>query len=350
MRYSEAVLGEFRGVGSPLALIAALVVAGVAWHGGPAALWSARAAQLLSTYFLAFVGLSLIRASIPWPQHFAVPLGAAIAIPGFSALWPAIALQALPSMSGPPHSFAFDYGLGLVFTEALILPGIFAQRANEDRRDAERVRHARELEQQTHLKQLAEMRLKALQAQIEPHFLFNTLANVQHLVRTSPADADRMLESLIRYLKSAVPQMRSGASTVGEELARVEAYLAVMRVRLGDRLRYEIAVPAALNGEPLPPLSLVTLVENAVRHGIEPRPAGGSIRVEGSVDGQTLALRIVDDGVGFTSELGDGIGLTNLRDRLAAIHGNAASLDLAVRQPSGVEATLRIPMGLATNA
>ncbi len=188
------------------------------------------------------------------------------------------------------------------------------------------------------------MRLKALHAQIEPHFLFNTLGNVQHLLRTSPPDADRMLESLIHYLKSAVPQMRSGTSTVGEELARVEAYLAIMGVRMGARLRYRIDVPDEARGQPLPPLSLVTLVENAVKHGVDPNPAGGSIRIEGRMNGASLTLRVIDDGIGFTSEIGSGIGLTNLRDRLFAIHGDAAALEMAARNPSGVEAALTIPL------
>src|SRR5260221_9272296 len=155
-----------------------------------------------------------------------------------------------------------------------------------------------------------------------------------------PADADKMLESLIQYLKSSVPQMRTGASTVGEELARVEAYLAIMGVRMGKRLRSCTQVAAEAYGHALPPLSLVTLVENAVKHGLDPSPLGGSIRIEGHVNGAKLTLAVIDDGVGFTSESGHGIGLTNLRDRLAAIHGRAASLGLGSRNPSGGAAAL----------
>jgi signal transduction histidine kinase len=344
MRYSAGLLGEFRGVGNPLALAAAIAIVGIAFFGEIGVAWGARTVQLLATYFIAFLGLALARAFMPWPQRFVVPLLLAIATVCAAALWPAIGLHRASAAINSPLSLAFDYGLGVVFAGALILPGIFTRRGEEARRHAEHERHARELEQETHLKQLAEMRLKALQAQIEPHFLFNTLANVQHLLRTSPPEADLMLESLIRYLKSAVPQMRSAISTVGEELARIEAYLAIMRVRMGERLRYEIAVPAEANGEPLPPLSLMTLVENAVKHGIEPRAAGGAIRIEGLIEREALVLRVIDDGVGFTSELGAGIGLTNLRDRLAAIHGGTATLELARREPSGVDATLRIPM------
>jgi sensor histidine kinase YesM len=345
MRYSEGLLGEFRGVGNPYAFIAAIVFIAVAYLGGAVSPWSARLAQLLSSYMLAFAGLSLIRSCLPWPQRFAVPFAIALLVVCLSAIWPAIALQSRAErLAFPRETLAFDFVLGLLFGGALTLPTLFVRRGEELRHRAEADRHARELEQQMHLKQLAEMRLKALHAQIEPHFLFNTLANVQHLLRTSPQEADLMLESLIQYLKSAVPQMRSGTSTVGEELARAEAYLAIMRVRMGDRLRYAIEVPIEVRTQALPPLSLITLIENAVKHGIEPRPAGGSIRIEGRLNGESLALRVMDDGVGFSSEIGSGIGLTNLRARLEAIHGSSASLELAARETGGVEAALTIPM------
>jgi sensor histidine kinase YesM len=345
MRYSEELLDEYRGIGDVRAWAAAIILFAVAylWFGAwPAPV--ARAAQLLATYALSFIAISLMRLSLPWPQPFAVPTVLSFAIIGASAIWPAIGLQALGSAPSSREPFLSSFIVAAIFASAMIIPGLFARRAEQSRRQEEAERHARELEQQTHLKQIAEMRLKALHAQIEPHFLFNTLGNVQHLMRTSPADADKMLESLIQYLKRAVPQMRTGVSTVGEELARVDAYLAIMGVRMGARLRCGIDVPADAHDHALPPLSLVTLVENAVKHGIDPNPAGGSIRIEGRVDGASLTLAVIDDGVGFTAEIGSGVGLTNLRERLIAIHGVAASLELGARQPSGVAATLTIPI------
>jgi hypothetical protein len=344
-RYSEELLGEYRGIGDPRAWAAAIAFFGVAffWFGGWPP-WVARAAQLSSTYALSFLAISFMRLALPWPQPFAVPAILSSLIVGASALWPAIAL---PSLGGTPSANAPllpSFVWAVVFVGSMIIPGLFTRRAEQARRQEEAQRHAVELEREAHLKQLAEMRLKALHAQIEPHFLFNTLGNVQHLLRTSPPAADRMLESLIHYLKSAVPQMRSGTSTVGEELARVEAYLAIMEVRMGARLRYRIDVPDEARSEPLPPLSLLTLVENAVKHGVDPNPAGGSIRIEGRMSGASLTLRVIDDGIGFKSEIGSGVGLTNLRDRLFAIHGDAAALEMAARNPSGVEATLTISL------
>jgi signal transduction histidine kinase len=343
MRYSEELLGEYRGCGDLRAWLAAIAFFGAAylWFGAWPP-WVARAAQLVATYALSFVALSFMRLALPWPQHFAVPAVLSFVIVGASALWPAILLQAPGVAASAREPILSSFIVAATFAGAMIIPGIFMRRAEQDRRRADAERHTRELEQQTHLKQLAEMRLKALHAQIEPHFLFNTLGNVQHLLRTSPADADTMLESLIRYLKSAVPQMRSGVSTVGEELARVEAYLAIMRVRMGPRLRYHIEVSAEAREHLLPPLSLMTLVENSVKHGVDPKPAGGFIRVVGCMEGATLTLAVIDDGVGFTREIGGGIGLTNLRDRLSAIHGGTASLDLSPRDPGGVEAILTI--------
>jgi sensor histidine kinase YesM len=344
-RYSDDLLGEYRGIGNPRAWGAAVVFFGIAylWFGAWPP-WVARAAQLVSTYALSFVAISFMRLALPWPQHFAVPAVGSFLIVAACALWPAIALQALGFTPAGRESIFSSVVVASVFVGAMIIPGLFVRRAEQARRHEDAARHARELEQQTHLKQLAEMRLKALHAQIEPHFLFNTLGTVQHLLRTSPADADTMLESLIRYLKSAVPQMRSGVSTVEEELARVEAYLAIMGVRMGTRLQYDVDVSAEARAHALPPLSLMTLVENAVKHGVDPNPAGGCIRVVGRIDNGALILGVIDDGVGFTSELGGGIGLTNLRDRLSAIHGSAASLELCSRDPSGVEATLTIPV------
>lgn len=343
MRYSEELLAEYRGIGDLRAWAAAIVFFGAAylWFGAWPA-WVARAAQLVSTYALSFIAMSFMRLVLPWPQHFAVPAIASFFIVGGSALWPAILLQTLNVAPPAREPILSSFIVAAIFAGGMIIPGLFVRRAEQARRREDAARHARELEQQTHLKQLAEMRLKALHAQIEPHFLFNTLGNVQHLLRTSPGDADTMLESLIRYLKSAVPQMRSGISTVEEELARVEAYLAIMGVRMGKRLHYDVDVSAEARELPVPPLSLMTLVENAVKHGVDPKPLGGSIRIAGRMDSGTLILAVIDDGVGFTSEIGGGIGLTNLRDRLSAIHGRGASLELRSGHPSGVEATLSI--------
>jgi sensor histidine kinase YesM len=346
LRCSARILDDFLGPGSRAAwLAAALAVSAMAVfaRGSPLLV---NFLLMLSSYALAHAMLWFARSRLPWPLElwkvFALAIGATVS----SALLVALGVQGVVDFFGDAGTLAPRLAIASVFTGACVLPRILLRASEEGRRAKEEERHARELEQESHLKQLAQMRLMALQAQIEPHFLFNTLANVQHLVRTSPAAADEMLGSFIRYLKSAVPQMRAGTSTVGEEVARVEAYLAIMRVRMGERLRYRVDVPREVHDLPLPPLSLVTLVENSVKHGLEGKPAGGMIRVEGCVDEGVLKLRVIDDGLGFKDDLGSGIGLTNLRERIAAIHGDHATLDLAMREPCGVEATLSIPLGV----
>jgi hypothetical protein len=343
---SSRVLDDFKGVGQLAGwpLVSASVAgfaAYLGWSGGITTVF-----VIAFAYSLAYAILWLCRARGTAPSDRPAALATGFGASALGAFVAAAAVTAALHTSARQGESRFPERLAfaLAFTCAAILPRIYARASDEVRRIADEERHARELEQQSHQRQLAEMRLKALQAQVEPHFLFNTLANVQHLLRTSPPDADLMLESLISYLKSALPQLRSGTSTVGEELARVAAYLAIMRVRMADRLRYQIDVPAVVFSLPLPPLSLITLVENAVEHGLEPRPGGGTIRIDGGIEGGLLRLRVTDDGLGFKSEIGSGIGLTNLRERLMAIHGDGASLELLINEPGGVKAALTIPV------
>lgn len=195
-----------------------------------------------------------------------------------------------------------------------------------------------------HERQAATLRLHALQAQIEPHFVLNTLGNVQQLVRTNSADADRMLGSLLAYLKCAIPEVRTGRSTVGQEIARARAYLQIMEIRMAKRLTFQLCSPPGCENLPIPPLSVMTLVENAVQHGIDPLPGGGRIDVEVSCDRRRLNVRVRDDGAGFRSVTGVGCGLANLRQRLESLHGSAASLELEHNETAGVTAVLSIPL------
>jgi signal transduction histidine kinase len=202
-----------------------------------------------------------------------------------------------------------------------------------------------------HAQQLAELRhvalaseLKALQAQVEPHFLYNTLANTRYLARHQPERAVEMLEHLIAYLHSALPDMRSQSSTLGREFELAEHYLALMSIRFGERLGYRLACPPALASLPMPPLLLMTLVENAVRHGVEPKPGRVDVELQASHRDGVLRIAVVDDGAGIADKvLGSGVGLRNLRQRLAALHGERAHFSLA-RTPDGrTEAVLLLP-------
>lgn len=187
--------------------------------------------------------------------------------------------------------------------------------------------------------------LKALQAQIEPHFLYNTLANTRYLARHDPEKAVQMLDHLIAYLHSALPDMRGTGSTLGREFELAEHYLALMAIRFGERLTYELDCPSALRSASMPPLMLMSLVENAVQHGVEPMP--GAVRVRLQAQALAGALRIVvsDDGAGASANaLGSGVGLRNLRARLQAQFNGAASFALRIGAGSPTEAELRLPL------
>lgn len=192
----------------------------------------------------------------------------------------------------------------------------------------------------------AEQQLQLLQAQIEPHFLFNTLANVRRLYRTQPETGAQMIESFKRYLGAALPRIREGGATLANELELVRAYLELFEVRLGKRLIFEIKSDPRLRSLPIPPLLLMTLVENAVKHGIAPTASGGRIDVVARTSNGFAQLEVTDDGVGFAfaPTSGTGVGLVNVRRQLAARYGVKASLSVEQRDPRGVKATLHIPL------
>lgn len=192
-------------------------------------------------------------------------------------------------------------------------------------------------------------RLALLQAQIEPHFLFNTLANVQSLIERDPARASTMLDSLNRYLRASLGRTRKAASTLGEELELIEALLQIASIRLGERLRYAIDVPAPLRELAFSPLLLQPLVENALLHGIEPSLDGGEIRVCGRRNGKLLELSVIDTGVGLgngETRLHGGVGLANVVARLTSLYGarGRVSVGATAGATRGVTAALQIPI------
>ncbi len=193
-------------------------------------------------------------------------------------------------------------------------------------------------------REMAEARLQVLQAQIEPHFLFNTLANVRRLYDTNHAAGRETLEKLMRYLEVALPRMRDEISTLGSDAELVEAFLHVQQVRMGPRLEFDLEIPASLRAHPVPPMMVLTLVENAIKHGVGPSERGGLIRVEARTEGDQLLVSVADTGVGFPPGAGGGTGLANIRGRLAAQFGNRASLALDRNELGGVTATLALPL------
>jgi hypothetical protein len=193
-------------------------------------------------------------------------------------------------------------------------------------------------------RQALDARLHLLQAQVAPHFLFNTLANVQALVDAGSPQAPAVLRSLVRYLRAAVPQLHEPVATIEHELQLVRPYLELMQMRIPDRLQYALRVDPAALGLRCPPTTLLTLVENAVRHGIDPSEEGGRIDVDVARVGGRCVIRVTDTGVGLrASANGPGTGLTALRERLRLTFGDAAQLRLASGAPRGVAAEVDMP-------
>lgn len=195
-------------------------------------------------------------------------------------------------------------------------------------------------------RQLTNTRLLALRKQIEPHFLFNTLATVRRLHQTEPRAGAQMLACFIDYLRRVLPMLDHSEVALNDEIQLVQAYLAVIQTRMSGRLAVSIQVPAELGALRVPPLAVATLVENAVKHGVSPRSSGGSISVRAEIHGDMLELVVADDGVGLNADSGGGtgIGLYNVRARLETLHGTRASLRVQANAPSGVCAKIRLPL------
>jgi sensor histidine kinase YesM len=191
---------------------------------------------------------------------------------------------------------------------------------------------------------MVEARLQLLQAQIEPHFLFNSLASVKRLYEKEPEKGRSLLRNLGDYLRVAISRARLRDAHLAEEVALARSFLAICEVRMGERLRVRIDLPAELESALVPPLMVGTLVENAIKHGIGPRASGGTVRVTARRHGSVLEVEVADDGVGFRARSGHGIGLANIRARLATLFADSASLELAGGPGGGVTATMRLPL------
>jgi len=192
-------------------------------------------------------------------------------------------------------------------------------------------------------KQLVEAQMRLLQAQIEPHFLFNTLANVVSLIEPAPHKATLMLEHFIAYLRASLAASRSTQGTVAQEAKLLRDYLALIKIRMGDRLQYAIEVDPSLDAAPLAPMLLQPVVENAIKHGLEPKIEGGHLRVGLERRGPRMLATIEDDGMGFRPKAGAGVGLSNLRERLAVLYDGDAHVRIEERSP-GTAVLIEIPL------
>jgi signal transduction histidine kinase len=209
-------------------------------------------------------------------------------------------------------------------------------------------------------RQVMEARMAAMQAQVEPHFLFNTLASIEHLIETDPPRAARMQRTLIDFLRAAMPTLREANAQavrdLGRELAVVRPYLDILKMRMEDRLSVNIEVPEGLLSAEFPPLMLQSLVENAIKHGLEPKAEGGTLSLSAQVMHGKLAVTVADTGLGFDAAAangtgGTGIGLSNIRERLQLIYGDSANLRIEAMEAGGTRATITLPyLARATDA
>ena len=200
-------------------------------------------------------------------------------------------------------------------------------------------------EEESLKRQVVEARMAAMQAQVEPHFLFNTLASIDHLIETDPARASKMQKNLIALLRASMPAIREKSTNLGRELDVVRPYLEILNVRMQDRLQPLVSISEGLYSADFPPMMLQSLVENAVKHGLEPKAEGGALTVSAEVAHGKLHVTVADTGVGFAqaATAGTGTGLTNIRERLKLIYGDAAELRITGNSPTGTRVTIVVP-------
>ena len=197
-------------------------------------------------------------------------------------------------------------------------------------------------------RQVVEARMAAMQAQVEPHFLFNTLASIDHLIQTDPTRASQMQKNLIALLRASMPSMREStpmAHNLGREMAVIRPYLEILKVRMEDRLQIDVAVPDGLLSAAFPSMMIQSLVENAIKHGLEPKAEGGKLTLKAEIVHGKLAVTVADTGLGFgkAATAGTGVGLANIRERIKLLYGDKASMTVGDNVPSGTIVTLTVP-------
>jgi hypothetical protein len=282
--------------------------------------------------------------NIDWPGW---PWMAGIVVVGTLAGY-LLGHAAAKAVLGLPPAKAQMHAPALLFSvmAALVVSYVFYAR--------ERL-HTRQLEAEAAQRLASEMQLKLLQSQLEPHMLFNTLANLRVLIGLDPVQAQAMLDHLIGFLRRTLASTRVERHALGAEFEALDDYLALMAVRMGPRLQSRFELPAPLAHLPVPPLLLQPLVENAITHGLEPKVEGGRIEIGARRQGQQLQLRVRDTGVGpqgVATGVGTGFGLEQVRTRLAALYGDKASLTVQAASDGegGSEALIVLPISVAARA
>ena len=329
--------------------LVAVVALGVIWSPG----WTGPHAMLFGRLmFLATVQLLVFGLFERWPRT----------LPPWLANW---VLQVVAVAFVAPFTVAFVYFLtttgdpqpwyhdkerlagfsimtffGVLMSPWIAMAGLYRHVSGQ----AQRQSLAFQLERSELERQALDARMRVLQAQVEPHFLFNTLANIRELVESGSPQASTVLASLIAYLRAAVPRLHESSSKFDQELELVRAYLEVMQMRMPDRLQFSVHADAATRSLACPPMALLTLVENAVRHGIDPGEDGGRIEVRLTQRDARVLAQVIDTGVGMRGgSEGLGTGLANLRERLKLAFGDAAALRLIAVEPHGTCAEIELP-------
>jgi len=284
----------------------------------------------LSVLSISLLLMVFVKGKIARWAIFSISLPVSVAIGLTLAFW-------LTGLGGWGDSYAWTSMLiGLFFGLIGAVAALLYERIEQEVKQ-------RKLLQSESEKREIEAHLKMLQAQIEPHFLFNTLANVASLIDSDPVLAKKLLERLNDWLRMALARARSDNASLGDELDMLENYLQILKIRFGERLYWNIEVTEADRLCPFPPMLLQPLVENAVRHGIEPKMGGGVIDIGVRSSASVLSIEVSDSGVGLIGDEGAGAGLANVRERLATLFGAAGKLILENRVDGGVRASLELP-------
>ena len=278
-----------------------------------------------------------------YPERLAprMVFGILILFAGLVLVTIAVYLQLFPWLMGRPVRLAgmYDVSSRTMAVTLLVYGWLLTSRYSQ----AERARAMRlRFETETLATDLDRSELAMLEAQIEPHFLFNTLAHIKRMYRKDTATADHVLGTLIDYLDQALPALRSPGWTIADELDLIALYLDLLAQRFGERLQFKISVAPGCGAVLLPALTIATLVENAVRHGLAPKPGSGMVRIDVAPDGAGLLIAVRDDGVGLRHGSGSGLGLATVRARLRSRYGAAAQLRVEPQAEGGVCAAIQL--------
>ncbi len=286
----------------------------------------------LSTAISVLIVTNFIKPSQPFPLLLSVIFssGAGSALGAFGL----ISFSDHPVFNNHIVFFQLVFGgilFGLIITYVLVFQTVIDDTMEE------------RLKRLTSEKKVLESNLKLLQAQIEPHFLFNTLSNILSLLDIDLSKAKGMMEDFIHYLRTSLSRSRKDTGTIGQEIEMIQAFLNLFKVRMEDRLHFTIDVPDQIRNLPFPPMLLQPLVENSLKHGLEPKINGGNISISAEKIENILRFTVIDTGLGLNFAQNPGVGLSNIRERLQSLYGEQGRLILKENQPSGVEAIIEVP-------